>query len=134
MKPLRVEAGLAVETASNMTRSTPPPADLSAAAVRATFDGPTGYIAIADGPADAGSKIVLEVTQAVVPPFNPNAGNLAQAKRQISNQIANDYLQQFIVEKQRQLGVAVNQTSLQTIIGGQPAGQSGGRPAHRGMF
>jgi peptidyl-prolyl cis-trans isomerase D len=109
------ELGLPVKTALNLTRSSQPPADLTAAAIGAAFGGPQGHVAVTD--ATGGAKAVLVVTGVFVPPFNPGAPDLAQARRQISDQIANDYLQQFIVEKQSQLGVRVNQTVLQSIVG-----------------
>jgi peptidyl-prolyl cis-trans isomerase D len=111
------ELGLPVKTALNITRSSQPPTDLTAAAVGATFAGPEGHVAVTDGSGLDVLKAVLVVTGVYVPPFNRDAPNLAQARKQISDQIANDYLQQFIVEKQNDLGISVNQTALQGIVG-----------------
>jgi peptidyl-prolyl cis-trans isomerase D len=119
---------LDVRTASKLTRAKQPPADLSASVVRATFDGPRGHIAVADGAGDSGSKIVLVVTGTNVPPFDPAADGMAQTRNRIAAQIANDYLQQFLIEKQQELGVSINQISLQAVIGGQTGGQSGQQP------
>lgn len=114
---IATEMGLSVETALNLTRSSQPPAPLTGAAVNATFGGPEGHVAVTDGAGDEPSKVVLVVTGVVVPPFDAAAPELVQVRRQISGQIANDYLQQFIVEKQNQLGVRINQTTLQALVG-----------------
>ncbi len=110
------EMGLTVKTALNFTRNAQAPADLTSAAVEAAFNGPEGHVAVTDG-SEGVSKAVLIVTGVFVPPFNADAPELAQARQQLSNQIANDYLQQFIVEKQDELGVTINQTALQSIVG-----------------
>jgi len=110
------EMGLTVKTALNFTRNAQAPADLTSAAVEAAFNGPEGHVAVTDG-SEGVSKAVLVVTGVFVPPFNADAPELAQARQQLSNQIANDYLQQFIVEKQDKLGVTINQTALQSIVG-----------------
>jgi hypothetical protein len=89
--------------------------------VSATFGGPTGHVAVADGSAK-GTKVVLVVKEAAVPPFNPAAAELTQTRKQISDQISNDYLQQFLVEKQAEAGLAVNQTAMQAVIGQQRPG------------
>jgi peptidyl-prolyl cis-trans isomerase D len=114
---IATEMTLPVRTASNLTRSSQSPVDLTAAAISATFSGPDGHVAVTDGAGTDVSKAVLVVTGVVVPPFNPDAPELAQTRKQISDQIANDYLQQFLVEKQNQLGVQVNQTALQGVVG-----------------
>ena len=110
------EMGLTVKTALNFTRNAQAPADLTSAAVEAAFNGPEGHVAVTDG-SEGVSKAVLVVTGVFVPPFNADAPELAQVRQQLSNQIANDYLQQFIVEKQDKLGVTINQTALQSIVG-----------------
>jgi peptidyl-prolyl cis-trans isomerase D len=113
---------LQVKTASDLTRTSQPPFGLSPAAVAAAFDGPEAFTAVAPGTADTGSKIVLVVTGTNIPPFEPNAAELAQTRKQISDQIANDLLQQFLVEMQAQHNVAINQTALQAVIGQQRPG------------
>jgi peptidyl-prolyl cis-trans isomerase D len=113
---------LQVKTASNLTRTSQPPVGLSPAAVAAAFDGPQGYAAVAPGTGDTGSKTVLVVTGTNIPPFEPNAAELAQTRKQISDQIANDLLQQFLVEMQARHSVSINQTALQAVVGQQRPG------------
>lgn len=118
---------LDVMTASELTRSTQPPADLSAAVVSAAFEGPKGHVGVTDGTGDGGGKIVLVVTGTNLPPFNPNAPEMAPMERQIAGQIANDYFGMFLAQQRDQLGVSVNQGSIQSIISGQQAGGQQGR-------
>jgi peptidyl-prolyl cis-trans isomerase D len=115
------ELSLELKSASKLTRTTQPPADLSPAVLAEAFGGPTGYAAVANG-ASAGTKIVLVVKDATVPAFDAAAAELAQTRKQISDQIANDYLQQFLVEMQAQAGLSVNQTAMQAVIGQQRPG------------
>jgi peptidyl-prolyl cis-trans isomerase D len=115
------ELTLELKSASKLTRTAQPPADLSPAVVAEAFGGPTGYAAVANGVA-TGTKIVLVVKGATVPAFDPAAAGLAQTRKQIADQIANDYLQQFLAEMQAQAGLSVNQTAMQTVIGQQRPG------------
>ena len=115
------ELSLELKSASKLTRTTQPPADLSPAVLAEAFGGPTGYAAVANG-ASAGTKIVLVVKEATVPAFDAAAAELAQTRKQIADQIANDYLQQFLVEMQAQAGLSVNQTAMQLVIGQQRPG------------
>jgi hypothetical protein len=62
------------------------------------------------------------VTDATVPPFDSNAPDLQQVSRQISQQIANDYIQQFMAQMQEQAGIAVNQAAVQSVVGQQQPG------------
>ena len=115
------ELSLELKSASKLTRTTQPPADVSPAVLAEAFGGPTGYAAVANG-ASAGTKIVLVVKDATLPAFDAAAAELAQTRKQISDQIANDYLQQFLVEMQAQAGLSVNQTAMQAVIGQQRPG------------
>jgi len=127
---------LNVGTATKLTRSTQPPDDLSVAAVSAAFDGPKGHVAVADGAGDDGTKIVLVVSETTVPSFNPDSADLTAMRTQIAGQIANDYFGQFLAQQRQQLGVSVNQISMQSVVSGQPLGYQGRQPIappRRGM-
>ena len=93
------------------------PAELAASAVNAAFSGPTGHAAVADGSAE-GTKAVIVVANATVPAFDPVAAEIPQIREQVAEQIANDYVQQFLVEMQSQLGLSVNQAAVQAVVGG----------------
>jgi peptidyl-prolyl cis-trans isomerase D len=115
---IATEFAVPAKTASKLTRTAQPPADLSASAVNAAFSGPTGYVAVADGSA-AGTKAVIVVVNATVPAFDPNAAEVPQLRDQVAQQLSSDYIQQFLAEMQQQLGVSVNQAAVQAVIGGQ---------------
>jgi peptidyl-prolyl cis-trans isomerase D len=119
---IAVAMNLQVRAASGLTRTSQPPSGLSPAAIAAAFDGPQGYAAVAPGAAGTVDKIVLAVTGSSIPPFEPSAAQLAETRKQISDQIANDLLQQFLVEMQEQHKVSVNQAALQSIVGQQGSG------------
>jgi peptidyl-prolyl cis-trans isomerase D len=123
LEAVATELSVPVNTATKLTRSSQPPADLATSAVNAAFGGPTGYIAVADGSAE-GTKAVLLVVNAAVPAFDPNATGVAELRETVARQIANDYVQQFLAEMQGQLGVSVNQAAVQAVVRG-PQGQPG---------
>ncbi len=118
IEAIATELAVEVKTAAKLLRSAQPPADLAASAVSAAFAGPTGHVAVADGAAE-GTKAVIVVSNAVVPAFDPAAADLPQIRTQVSEQLANDYMQQFLVEMQNQLGLSVNQAAVQAVIGQQ---------------
>jgi peptidyl-prolyl cis-trans isomerase D len=113
---LAAELGVEVKTAEAVKRNTQPDESLSAAAIQAAFGGPKGTAAVATGVPDQ-SKIVLVVTDAMVPPYVSGMPDMVQSQQQLSGQIANDLLQQYIAQLQDRLGVRVNQTVLQQLIG-----------------
>ena len=113
-----VAADLGVEpmTATAIKRSTPASETLSAAAVQGAFSGPKGTAAVAAGVADQ-SKTVLVVTDVTLTPYVSGMPDMEQSKQQLSGQIANDLLQQYIAQLQDRLGVQINQAILQQLIG-----------------
>jgi peptidyl-prolyl cis-trans isomerase D len=113
----KVAADLGVEakTATALKPSTAPTADLSAAAIQAAFGGPKGTAAVANG-VPAQSKVVLVVTDVTLPPYVSGMPDMAQSKEQLSSQLANDLLTQYIAQLQEKLGVRINQTALQQIL------------------
>ncbi|MBZ0228099.1 MAG: SurA N-terminal domain-containing protein [Bauldia sp.] len=113
---IAAELGVEVKTADAVKRNTQPDESLSAAAIQAAFGGPKGTAAVATGVPDQ-SKIVLVVTDATVPPYVSGMPDMVQSQQQLSGQIANDLLQQYIAQLQDRLGVRVNQTVLQQLIG-----------------
>ena len=110
------DLGTEVKTAADVTRSTKPNGDLTAAAIQGTFSGPKGTAAVAAGAADQ-TKVVLVVTASDVPPYFSGAPEMDQAKTQLADQISNDFLVQYMTQLQAQLGVSVNQAALAQAIG-----------------
>lgn len=114
------EKGLAVKTAEKLSRSTQANGDLSNPAILAAFSGPKGHAATAPAPED--SLLVLVVTDVTTPPYFAGTPDLTQADAQLSGQMATDFLQQYVVQLQSDLGLAINQTVLQQAIGGPTGG------------
>ncbi|MBB5750965.1 peptidylprolyl isomerase [Prosthecomicrobium pneumaticum] len=107
---------LPIQTAEGQQRSTTPAAPLSADALRAAFGGPKGYAAVAPG-ANEGEQIVLQVADVTEPAYFSGAPDLAQPSRELADGLQNDLLQQYVGELQNAVGVRVNQTALQQIVG-----------------
>jgi peptidyl-prolyl cis-trans isomerase D len=114
------ELSLPVKTADKLTRSSQPTEDLSAAAIQAAFGGPVGHVATAAGAADE-TQVVLVVTGASTPDYVADAPEAKQLKEQVTAQISNDMMGQYLLELQNQVGVSINQTAVQQILG-QPSG------------
>jgi len=112
--------GLTVQSATGLTRLGQPPAGLTPDALNTVFAGPEGHVGIAAG-TPAENRVLLVVDRVDVPAFDPNTAGLADIRQQISSQLANDFLQQYLVEMQSRLGVSVNQAALQAAIGQRPA-------------
>ncbi len=110
------DAGLQVKTADKLTRASQPTDELSAAAVKAAFDGPKGYVAVADG-VDAMHKVVLGVDDSTVPSFNKDDPQLAQIKKQLDSQFVNDLLAGYVTDRQSQINVQINQAALSAALG-----------------
>lgn len=109
------DLGVEVKTATAVKRSTTATDDLSAAVIQAAFSGPKGTAAVAAG-VPPQSKVVLVVTDVVTPPYVAGMPEMADPKNQLSGQIGNDLLSQYIAQLQDRLGVHINQTALQTIL------------------
>ncbi|MCB1495702.1 MAG: SurA N-terminal domain-containing protein [Bauldia sp.] len=114
------DAGVEPRTAAAVKRTTEANDKLTTAAIQQAFGGPKGYAAVAEG-ADE-SKIVLVVEGITVPPYFSGAPDMAETEQRLSNDIANDFLQQYVAQLQQKLGIAVNQVTLQQLIGGAGSG------------
>ena len=110
------DLGVQPKTAEKLTRGTQPAGDLSAATIQAAFAGPKGYSGVAPGSADK-SQIVILVTDVNLPPYFSGAPDLAEGKDQLSRQLSNDLLQQYVGQVQSSLGTRVNQAALQQALG-----------------
>lgn len=110
------DAGLTVKTADKLTRQTQPTDDLSPAAIAAAFDGPKGFVTVADGKTSM-NKVVLKVDDSALPPFNPGDPALAQIKSQIDGQFVNDLLAGYVAERQSKIDIQINQAALSAALG-----------------
>ena len=110
------DAALEVKKADTLTRASKPTADLSAAAITAAFDGPKGYVAVADG-ATPMNKVLFVVDDSTVPAFDANDPLLAQIKSQLDKQFLNDLLAAYVTERQSKIDVQINQAALTASLG-----------------
>jgi peptidyl-prolyl cis-trans isomerase D len=110
------ELGVEVKTTDNLTRETAPTGDLTAAAVQSAFGGPKGTAVVAPGKADQ-SKIVLVVTDTMVPPYFSGTPELTQNQDRTAADLSNDLLAQYTFQLQNQFGVELNQTALRQAMG-----------------
>jgi peptidyl-prolyl cis-trans isomerase D len=110
------QLSLAYKTADKLVRSAPASDDLSIDAIKAVFEGPKGHVAVAPGAAD-GSQVVLVVTDTSVPDYVAGTDEDKQIKKQLSAQISNDLLTQYVTQSQAAVGVSINQAAVQAVIG-----------------
>jgi peptidyl-prolyl cis-trans isomerase D len=116
MDTVASEAGLDLNSADKVTRATPATGQLSTAAIKAAFDGPKGFVTIADGALPM-SKIVLVVDDTTIPPFDPKAADIAQTGEQLSSQLVNDLLAAYITQRQTETNVQINQSVIAAALG-----------------
>ncbi|GAB4576639.1 MAG: peptidylprolyl isomerase [Roseibium sp.] len=112
---LAAETGLEVKTAEGLTRSAPS-GDLGRNALTAVFSGPVGTSAEAPS-ADGKGRIVLKVTGSSVPEFDPDAQQVAAIGSQLSRQLSDTVLGQFITDREDAAGVEINAAGVSRILG-----------------
>ena len=120
LSAVAADFGLAVRSADGITRSAPPPGDLTTAAASATFDGPRGHVAAVAG-TDPLSRLVLTVDRVTPAAFSSGAPDLAPVERQLSRQISLDLMQLYVSEAQGSRDVRFNQAALDQLFSGSPA-------------
>ena len=111
------DLGLEVKTVDKITRASKPTGDLSTAAIHAAFNGPKGSAAVAPGIGED-TRDIMVVTDVNRPAYFAGTPDQKQTEQQLSQQLSNDLLQQFIAQEQDRLGVSINQQNVQQIIGG----------------
>ena len=92
-----------------------PPQDIAQAAAEAAFEGPEGHTA--DVGADAGSRVILKVTEVSEPAFFEADANLQTTKQALDQGLADTLLYEFVNARQSEVGATVNQPVLNQIIG-----------------
>ncbi len=68
------------------------------------------------------SRVVLVVTGSTVPPYFSGAPDMKETEQRLSGDLTNDFLQEYVAQLQQRLGVSVNQTTLQQLIGATDPG------------
>ena len=80
------------------------------------FDLAVGKAGSSTGP-DRG-RFVFKVKAARVPPIDPKDTDFTKLMDQVKNGLENDMLSQYLVQVQKEIGVAINQKALQSALGG----------------
>lgn len=104
-------AGLEVKTAENLQRGRAS-ADFSGEALNHIFDAKLGGFGMAS---DGSQRLLFQVNKVTVPPMGPPDDAMAQ---QLSQQMENDLLQQYVDGLRKELGTYVNERSYQIAVGG----------------
>lgn len=112
---LASETGLEVKNAQGLTRSAPS-GDLGREAIGAVFGGPVGSTA-STATADGTGRVVLKVTGASVPEFDPTATQVAALETQVSQQLQDSLLGQFITDRENKVGVEINNAGVSRVLG-----------------
>ncbi len=108
--------GMTPTTVDKLTRGTTPSGDLSPTAVSDAFAGPKGSVAVAPG-ALPFTKIVLQVEDVTVPPFDPKSPTLAQAQNALDTQFANDIVGTYLADLSVKTSVRYNDATLNQLMG-----------------
>lgn len=112
---LAAETGLEVKNAQGLTRNTPSE-ELGRDAITAVFSGPVGTAATSPT-ADGRGRVVLKITGSSVPDFDPNAQQVVALGNQVSQQIQDTLLGQFITDQEDKAGVEINNAGVSRILG-----------------
>ena len=112
---LAADTGLEIKIASDLKRNTPS-GDFGREAVAAAFSGPVGTTAVTET-ADGLGRLVLKVTGANVPDFNADSPEVAALETQLSQQIQDTVLGQFISDRESRIGVEINNAAVARVLG-----------------
>jgi peptidyl-prolyl cis-trans isomerase D len=113
---IATEIGLKVDTAADMQRGKAA-GFLPAKLTEAAFKLPKGAPASVDGDS-ASSRYVFVVTDVTEPAFNANAPEAKQLSASLQNSFADDIVGQYIARIESDIGVKINQTALNQVVGG----------------
>lgn len=107
--------GLEVKTAEGLTRNATS-GDFGREATTSLFSGPVGTVASTNGAA-ANSRLILRVSGTETPSFDASATGVATLGDQLSQQLQDSLLGQFVTEQENQAGVEINQAGIARVIG-----------------
>lgn len=110
------DAGVEPRNATGLTRGTNDAPDLSQAALTQAFGTKIGAAASAIG-ATQTSRIVLKVTSASVPPFDPANDESKRLEEQMASALGEDMLLAYIANAQKSLGTQIYDANLRLALG-----------------
>jgi peptidyl-prolyl cis-trans isomerase D len=105
---------LQVQWANNLKRQGSP--TLPAQAVAAVFETPQGSAGTAEG-RDASERIVFQVTNITVPPFDPNAPEAKKIEDTLKRMLGDETLMQYLQKTAADMGTTVNQDVINQALG-----------------
>lgn len=106
--------GLTVQTRNKITRGKPAEG-LDARVIARIFDTPQGKAAVA-APDDGVGRVVFRVTAITLP---ADATAVGAQTEQLLKGIEDDLVTQYLFRLQSELGVQINNTALQRVVGGE---------------
>ncbi|MCC6777025.1 MAG: SurA N-terminal domain-containing protein [Hyphomicrobiales bacterium] len=113
-------ADLKVETLSGLKRGNSS-GPLSAAAVETVFRTPKDAVAKADG-AQPAEQVIFRVTGIELPPFDMASEEAKRLVETLNRGMAEDMLGEYISRLESDIGVTINQSALDQVIGGGTGG------------
>ncbi|PLX39406.1 MAG: peptidylprolyl isomerase [Hyphomicrobiales bacterium] len=114
LEQVATDVGVAVQESGRLKRQSQDPI-FTPQALNALFSGPEGHAASGAGVGD--QQIIVVVKDIFAPAFFAEAAGVPELKNQLTAQLRNSMMTQYIAEVQRSVGVSVNQATLQRSIG-----------------
>jgi peptidyl-prolyl cis-trans isomerase D len=105
---------LQVQWANNLKRQGSP--TLPAQAVTAVFETPQGAAGTAEG-RDPSERIVFQVTNINVPPFDPNSPESKKIEDTLKRMLSDETLMEYLAKTAADMGVTVNQDVINQALG-----------------
>ncbi|HYC18099.1 MAG TPA: SurA N-terminal domain-containing protein [Pseudolabrys sp.] len=112
------EAGLKVETAADLQRGKPG-GFVPAKVVESAFRTPKGVPASVEGDKET-DRVVYRVTEIVDPAFDASSAQGKAIADTLQNSYSEDLVTEYIVRLENDLGVSINPTALNQVVGGGP--------------
>ncbi len=109
------ESGLTVQSSEGLKRNTPS-GIFGRDAVAAAFSGPVGSNSVAET-ADGEGRLVIRVTGSNVPDFDQTSAEVSALEEQVSRQMQDSLLSQFITDRENKAGVKINEAGIAQLIG-----------------
>jgi peptidyl-prolyl cis-trans isomerase D len=116
LRQIAADSGLKLDTASDMMRGKAA-GFLPVKLTDAVFKLAKGSPASIEGD-KATDRYVFVVTQVTDPAFDPKAPEVVQLTASMRNSFADDIIGQYIAKIENDIGVSINQTALNQVIGG----------------
>lgn len=105
---------LQVQWANNFKRQGSP--TLAAQVVTAAFETPQGSAGTAEG-RDPNERVVFQVTNINVPPFDPNTPEAKKIEDALKRMLGDEMLMEYLTKTAADMGVSVNQNVINQALG-----------------